>query len=108
VRTQAEGPSVCIDHLPRLAENNTFVFLGGPGVEPDWIHEERYPGEGWELVIQLTSELSDRLPLEGLTEDGVTEEIEPCYYAWERSGWGAGWVFVSPDGKEGRFLWDCV
>jgi hypothetical protein len=108
VRARAEGPAVCIDHLPRLAENDTSVFLGGPGAEPDWIHEERYPGDGWELVVQLSSELSDWLPLEGLTEDGVTEDVVPCYYAWGRSGWGTAWAFVSPDGKEGRFLWDCV
>ncbi|MDX3224346.1 hypothetical protein [Streptomyces sp. ME19-01-6] len=108
VRAQAEGPSVCVDHLPRLAESDTWMFLGGPGAEPGWIHEERYPGEGWELVVQLSSALSDTLPFEGLAEDGVTEDIVPCYYAWELSGWGTAWAFVSPDGKEGRFLWDCV
>lgn len=108
VRAQATGPAACVDHLPRLAEGDSSVFLGGPGVVPDWIHEERCPGEGWALVVQLTTELEDWLPLDGLSEAGVTEEVEPCYYAWGRSGWGAGWVFVSPDGREGRFLWDCV
>ncbi|MFI6601391.1 hypothetical protein ACIBHX_34520 [Nonomuraea sp. NPDC050536] len=108
VRAQAEGPAACVDHLPRLAKGDTSVFLGGPGVEPDWIHDERYPEKGWTLVVQLTSELEDWLPIDGLTEHGVSEEIAPCYYTWGRSGWGAGWAFVSPDGKEGRFLWDCV
>ncbi|MER6951316.1 hypothetical protein ABT294_45600 [Nonomuraea sp. NPDC000554] len=108
VRAQAEGPAACVDHVPCLAQDDTSVFLGGPGVEPDWIHDERYPGKGWTLVVQLTSELADWLPIDGLTEHGVSEEIVPCHYAWGRSGWGAGWAFVSPDGKEGRFLWDCV
>ncbi|MDX3224352.1 hypothetical protein [Streptomyces sp. ME19-01-6] len=70
--------------------------------------EERYPGDGWELVVQLSSELSDWLPLDGLTEDRVTKDIVPCYYAWDRSGWGTAWAFVSPDGKEGRFLCNCA
>ncbi|MFG3439525.1 hypothetical protein ACGF0J_19975 [Nonomuraea sp. NPDC047897] len=108
VRARAEGPAACVDHLPRSAEDDTSVFLGGPGVEPDWIHEERCPEEGWTLVVQLTSELQDWLPPDGLTEHGVSQEIVPCYGAWDRSGWGAGWAFVSKDGKEGRFLWDCV
>ena len=108
VRAQAEGPAACVDQLPRLADGKTSVFLGGPGVEPDWIHEERYPGKDWALVVQLTSELADWLPTDGLAEDGVTEDIEPCYYAWDESGWGAAWAFVSPDGKEGRFRWDCA
>ena len=108
VRAQAEGPAACVDHLPRLAEHDTSVFLGGPGVEPDWIHDERYPEKGWTLVVQLTSELEDWLPVDGLTEHRVSEEVVPCYYTWSRSGWGAGWAFVSPNGKEGRFLWDCV
>lgn len=109
VRAQAKGPAACVDHRLRLAEAKTCVFLGGPGVEPNWIHEERYPGVGWKLVIQLTSELEDWLPLDGLTEEGiVTEDLVPCYQAWGQSGWGACWIFVSPDGKEGRFLWDCV
>ncbi|SEH01536.1 hypothetical protein SAMN05444920_120240 [Nonomuraea solani] len=108
VRARAAGPAACTDHLPRLAQTRTSVFFGGPGVEPDWIHEERYPGEGWNLLVQLTSELADWLPFEGLAEHGVSEEVEPCHYTWGRSGWGTAWAFVSPDGKEGRFLWDCV
>jgi hypothetical protein len=88
VRVQAEGPAACVDHLPRLAKDKTSVFLGGPGAEPGWIHEERSPGEGWALVVQLTTELIDWLPTDGLGEDGVTEDIEPCSSPGPEAGGG--------------------
>jgi hypothetical protein len=110
VRPQAKGPGACVDHLPRLAGRKTSVFLGGPGVEPDWIHEERYPEGDWELLAQLSTELDDWLPYMTLAEEEAGEDWDetPCYYVWGRSSWGTAWAFVSPDGKEGRFLWDCV
>ncbi|GAB2599734.1 hypothetical protein GCM10027168_35990 [Streptomyces capparidis] len=86
VRARAEGPTAGDDHLPRPAERHTSVFLGGPGALPEWVQEDEHPGEGWELVAQLTEEL-------------------PFFVNFGDAG--AGWAFVSPDGKEGRFLWQC-
>ncbi|MEV6394075.1 hypothetical protein AB0M39_04715 [Streptomyces sp. NPDC051907] len=90
VRAQAEGPTAGADHLPSIgapgAEGSVFQFLGGPGVEPYWLQGEEEPGEGWRLVVQLT--------------DGL-----PFYVNFGDAG--VGYAFVSPDGKEGRFLWQC-
>ncbi|WP_431902833.1 hypothetical protein [Nonomuraea sp. bgisy101] len=86
VRAQAEGPSAGEDHLPRTAERHSSLFLGGPDTEPEWVQDDEHPGEGWELVVQLTEEL-------------------PFFVNFGDAG--AGWAFVSPDGKEGRFLWQC-
>jgi hypothetical protein len=54
--------------------------------EPVWLQEDEQPGEGWQLVVQLT--------------DGL-----PFYVNFGDAGYG--YAFVSPDGKEGRFLWQC-
>lgn len=90
VRAQAEGPTVGTDHLPQTGEpggkSRPCQFLGGPGVEPVWLQEDEQPGEGWQLVVQLT--------------DGL-----PVYVNFGDAGFG--YAFVSPDGKEGRFLWQC-
>ncbi|MEU9114295.1 hypothetical protein AB0D04_21540 [Streptomyces sp. NPDC048483] len=91
VRAQAEGPTAGPDHLPSsgeaAAERDPWQFLGGPGIEPHWLQGEEEPGEGWRLVVQLT--------------DG-----EPFFVNFGDAG--VGYAFVSPDGKEGRFLWQCA
>ncbi|MER5180496.1 hypothetical protein ABT009_19340 [Streptomyces sp. NPDC002896] len=98
VGPQAEGPTVGPDHLPRPAETDPdgqeadpdgepWQFLGGPDIEPQWLQGEETPGEGWRLVVQLDS-------------CGL-----PFYVNFGDAG--VGYAFVSPDGKEGRFLWQC-
>jgi hypothetical protein len=47
---------------------------------------DEWPREDWQLVVQLT--------------DGL-----PFYVSFGDAG--IGYAFVSPDGKEGRFLWQC-
>ncbi|MFI9614603.1 hypothetical protein ACIHCM_23550 [Streptomyces sp. NPDC052023] len=114
VAGRAEGPSAGADHLPcapqddagagdeggegKVAEGEQaegeegdggrpLQFLGGPGIEPNWLQGEEPPGDGWWLVAQLDS---CDLPFDVDFGDA-----------------GIGYAFVSPDGKEGRFLWQC-
>lgn len=100
---RAVGPSVGTDHLPHPSadgaaadapgegdegdDGRPLQFLGGPGIEPNWLQGEEPPGEGWRLVAQLDS---CDLPFDVNFGDA-----------------GIGYAFVSPDGKEGRFLWQC-
>lgn len=93
VEPRGEGPSAGSDHLPRAGaaggegEAEPWQFLGGAGVEPRWLQGEETPGAGWRLVVQLDA---DQLPFEVDFGDA-----------------GIGYAFLSPDGKEGRFLWQC-
>ncbi|MGW1543101.1 hypothetical protein ACWCPM_23160 [Streptomyces sp. NPDC002309] len=109
---RAVGPSVGTDHLPHPSPDGTgddapgegggtggtdgpegdgegrpLQFLGGPGIEPNWLQGEELPGEGWTLVAQLDS---CDLPVAVNFGDA-----------------GIGYAFESPDGTEGRFLWQC-
>ncbi|MFD7433443.1 hypothetical protein [Streptomyces sp. NPDC059861] len=104
---RAVGPSAGTDHLPQPStdeagegdegdetddgeedgDGRPLQFLGGPGIEPNWLQGEELPGEGWRLVAQLDS---CDLPFSVNFGDA-----------------GIGYAFVSPDGKEGRFLWQC-
>lgn len=99
---RAEGPSAGPDHLPRHIDSGEhsgehsneeedrrpWQFLGGPGVEPHWLQGDETPGDGWQLVVQLDS---GKLPFDVNFGDA-----------------GVGYAFTSPDGKEGRFLWQCT
>ncbi|MCX5344924.1 hypothetical protein [Streptomyces atratus] len=61
-------------------------FFGGPGIPPRWLQDEdEDPDEDWSLLVQLAV---DRLPFWVNFGDG-----------------GVGYAFLSPDGLEGRFLW---
>ncbi|MEV6949542.1 hypothetical protein AB0N07_48125 [Streptomyces sp. NPDC051172] len=102
VERRAEGPSAGRDHLPRHVDSGEgsgehsneeedrrpWQFLGGPGVEPHWLQGDETPGDGWQLVVQLDS---GKLPFDVNFGDA-----------------GVGYAFLSPDGKEGRFLWQCT
>jgi hypothetical protein len=92
VRDEATGPTVAEDHVPVIGEPDPeaecWQFLGGPGVEPRWLQGEEVPGEGWALLVQLDS---TALPFHVNFGDA-----------------GIGYAFLSPDGKEGRFLWQCA
>lgn len=100
VERRVEGPSCGTDQVPRAAgvsgeaegdageDRRPWQYLGGPGVEPHWLQGDQTPGEGWELVVQLDA---GNLP-----------------YHFAFGDAGVGYAFASPDGKEGRFLWQCT
>jgi len=86
VRDVGSGPSrPAEDHLPVdelvTDDEELWDFLGG---DPVWLQGDETPGAGWRLVAQLT--------------DGFGLNFGDA---------GIGYVFVSPDGAEGRFLWQC-
>lgn len=80
-----EGPALPReDHLPveqPVDDDEPWEFLGG---EPVWLQFDETPGPGWRLIAQLTDRLGHNFG------DG-----------------GVGYAFISPDGAEGRFLWQC-
>ncbi|GAA3206987.1 hypothetical protein ACFO1B_19670 [Dactylosporangium siamense] len=84
VSAQATGPTVAADHRIVLATQDVgdFQFSGG---EPAWLQNADVPGEGYRFLVQLEA---DRLPFPINFGDG-----------------GIGYVFLSPDLLEGRFLW---
>lgn len=85
VRPLAAGPTWPEeDHLPvddDEDDGEPWEFLGD---EPVWMQGDETPGPDWRLVGQL----SDRL-------------------GHDFGDAGVGYLFVSPDGAEGRFLWQC-
>ena len=85
VRDQRTGPSFTEDHLPVDVvsgdEDPPWEFLGG---DPVWLQGPESPGAGWRLVGQLTDRLGHNF-----------------------GDAGVAYIFVSPDGAEGRFLWQC-
>lgn len=85
-RALHKGPSwPAEDHLPvdeqMDGDEEPWEFLGG---EPVWLQGDETPGPGWVLVGQLTDRLGHNF-----------------------GDAGVGYIFVSPDGAEGRFLWQC-
>ncbi|GLY02703.1 MULTISPECIES: hypothetical protein [Actinoplanes] len=84
VRPIRTGPVFKDDHLPEdvpAADEESWQFLGG---EPRWLQHPEPPGAGWRFVGQMTDDLGHNFG------DG-----------------GIAYLFVSPDGAEGRFLWQC-
>ncbi len=82
----SEGPSWPVqDHLPvnqqLHGDEKAWEFLGG---EPVWLQGDETPGPGWQLIGQLTDRLGHNFGDAGI-----------------------GYIFVSADGTEGRFLWQC-
>jgi hypothetical protein len=89
VVTQAQGPTVGPDHLLievtlGQAGQGALQFLGD---EPQWLQGDELPEAGYRLIAQLDSQ---RLPFDVDFGDA-----------------GIGDVFISSDGREGRFLWQC-
>ncbi len=90
-RDVAEGP--CWpqeDHLPvdddaqdgtEDEDEGPWQFLGGA---PRWLQGDETPGPGWRLLGQLDDSLG-----------------------YNFGDAGIAYIFVSPDGDEGRFLWQC-
>ena len=91
VAALGEGPGLSGEFLPESREvgagEYVTQFLGAPGVAPVWLQGDQTPGFGWRLIAQLDSQAT---PAAGLGGDWV------------------GYAFVSPDGREGRFLWQCT
>lgn len=91
VRPDAKGPSFGVESVPvpsaAETEDGPWQFLGGVGIAPNWLQGEEEPGPGWMLLAQLDSA---GLPF-GINFGDA----------------GIGYVFLSPDGREGRFLWQC-
>ncbi|GID96187.1 DUF1963 domain-containing protein [Amorphoplanes digitatis] len=84
VSAQATGPTVAADHLLVAVPDDpdSYQFTNG---EPLWLQNPEVPGEGYGLLLQWESE---RLPFPINFGDA-----------------GIGYVFLSPDLREGRFLW---
>lgn len=55
---------------------------------PQWLQFDETPGEGWTLLLQLDS-------------NGAPFEIN-------FGDVGVGYAFLSPDGRGGKFLWQCT
>jgi hypothetical protein len=66
---------------PVTGGREPIQFLGG---EPVWLQSDQSPGQGWTLIAQLDEQLG-----------------------FNFGDAGVGYVFLSPDGMEGRFLWQC-
>jgi hypothetical protein len=87
VRELPAGPSWPErDHLPTPEEKPaddalSCDFIGG---EPEWLQFAEPPGPDWRFVAQLTDQLG-----------------------YNFGDAGIGYLFVSPSGSEGRFLWQC-
>ena len=86
VRAAGKGPGhPGTDHFPveEPVEDGRrpWQFLGGT---PRWLQGDETPGDGWRLLAQLT--------------DG---------HGYNFGDAGIAYVFVSPDGTRGRFLWQC-
>lgn len=83
VRGELTGPSFTEDHLPvdvvSDGGDTSWEFLGG---EPVWLQSAQSPGPGWRLVGQLSDRLGHNF-----------------------GDAGVAYIFVSPDGAEGRFFW---
>jgi hypothetical protein len=84
VSTRAVGPTIAPDHVlvPAPDAADGYQFIGG---EPRWIQNPEVPEAGYRLLAQLDSE---KLPF--------SINFGDC---------GTGYVFLAPDGREGRFLW---
>ncbi|MET8149047.1 hypothetical protein ACIBSW_15775 [Actinoplanes sp. NPDC049668] len=84
VSAQATGPTVATDHRLAVAPDDAGGYQFGGGA-PLWLQNPEVPGEGYRFLIQLDS---DQLPFPISFGDA-----------------GIGYVFLSPDLREGRFLW---
>ncbi|WP_229074375.1 hypothetical protein [Actinoplanes sp. DH11] len=85
VQGQRAGSAFTEDHLPVDVASDEgdmpLEFLGG---DPVWLQSPEPPGPDWQLVGQLSDRLGHNFG------DG-----------------GVAYIFVSADGAEGRFLWQC-
>lgn len=64
-----------------------FNFQNKIGGFPSWFQDDETPGDGWQLLLQLDSA---RVPFDVNFGDA-----------------GVGYAFLSPDGRRGKFLWQC-
>ncbi len=68
-------------------EEETFDFQNKIGGFPMWFQFDETPGDGWHLLLQFDSV-------------GVPFDIN-------FGDAGVGYAFLSPDGRSGKFLWQC-
>jgi uncharacterized protein YwqG len=80
LRLGGDEAELAIDVAP-AEPATTSNRLGG---EPEWLQGDETPADGWRLLVQLDS-----------STDLFTVDF----------GEGVGYGFVSPDGAEGRFVW---
>lgn len=89
IASAEEGPTIGPDHLSietpnAVIEETPSQFIGG---SPQWLQGDETPVPGWTFLAQLDASL---LPLHvDFGDDGV------------------GYIFLSPDRTQGRFLWQC-
>jgi hypothetical protein len=91
VAEDAEGPTMSEDLAVELVPAGAAELEEGwddrLGGSPSWIQNEEYPPGDWTFLFQL---------------DGGGE-----FYDVNFGDAGVGYGFLSADGKEGRFLWQC-
>lgn len=92
VTDDAEGPTMSDDLAVALVPTGPAELeagwddrLGGP---PSWLQDEEWPAGEWAFLFQL---------------NGTGK-----FYDVNFGDAGVGYGFLSPDGKEGRFLWQCA
>jgi uncharacterized protein YwqG len=70
-----------------VLEGSADVFQNKIGGLPVWLQFDETPGDGWQLLLQLDSV-------------GVPFDIN-------FGDAGVGYAFLAPDGRSGKFLWQC-
>lgn len=92
VADEAEGPTMSEDLAVELVPASPAELGGGwdnrLGGPPTWLQDEECPPGGWEFLFQL---------------NGGDE-----FYGVNFGDAGVGYGFLSADGGEGRFLWQCA
>jgi uncharacterized protein YwqG len=91
VTDDAEGPTMSEDLAVELMPTSSAELGKGwdnrLGGSPTWLQDEEYPPGDWSFLFQL---------------EGGDE-----FYEVNFGDAGVGYGFLSADGKEGRFLWQC-
>lgn len=92
VSDDAKGPTMSEDLAVELLPMNPVELGEGwdnrLGGSPTWLQDEEYPPGDWNFLFQL---------------DGSDE-----FYDVNFGDAGIGYGFLSADGREGRFLWQCA
>lgn len=92
VTGEAEGPTMsgdlAVDLVPASPAELREGWDNRLGGSPTWLQDEEYPPGDWSFLFQL---------------DGSDE-----FYDVNFGDAGVGYGFLSADGREGRFLWQCA
>lgn len=79
--------AVTLQEKEDVQVEGTFDFQNKIGGFPVWLQSDETPDEDWLLLLQLDSA-------------GVPFEVN-------FGDAGVGYAFLSPDGRKGKFLWQC-